>query len=104
MCVNEAMFHMITAPDLRNGGYCVTLRSYLMDQYLIVMEGQDFKFTDQQVHNEAMQQQQQQFKTECESQRIVTLQAEFLTGGGESMCFASMHCACHCLTLRAFFK
>ena len=48
VCADEAMFHMMIAPDPKNGGYCMTLRSYLMDQYLIVVEDQDFKFTDKQ--------------------------------------------------------
>ena len=39
ICANEAMFNMMIAPpDPKIGGSCVSFQSYLMDQYLIVVE------------------------------------------------------------------
>ena len=48
MCAKEAMFSMTkTPPDPKVGGECVIFRSYLMDQYLIVVEDQDQPDHDQ---------------------------------------------------------
>jgi hypothetical protein len=40
-CAKEAMFHMTIDPNCNAGGDCVTFKSYLMDQYLIIVEDQD---------------------------------------------------------------
>ena len=47
MCAKEAMFDMMIAPDPKDGGSCVMFRSYLMDQYLIVVEDRDQPDHDQ---------------------------------------------------------
>ena len=42
MCSKEAMFNMMIAPpDPKLGGECVKFRSYIMNQYLIVVEDQE---------------------------------------------------------------
>ena len=48
MCSKEAMFNMMIAPpDPKLGGECVKFRSYIMDQYLIVVEDQEQTDDDQ---------------------------------------------------------